>query len=326
MAPRLSGMAGRWLGAALLGSVAASSAQAQSLRDVFRGQARASDFASGFQALSIFGGTPGISAATYNGDEMDLNSYKVPISESFAPFERGLLAGVSPYAELTVSYLNARQNTYLGDTPGLPTYANLRFNTFSGLAGVGLNFPLGSRTMLRPILMGGYARIESDTHFFGPNAAAFQEATRGVLADVQIDSILLGGGLMLEHIREIAPDTNLTASLRYNRITDINYSASDPSLESTNRFTASTAKVEVKGPTGMTLLDYPLRWIAFTGGTWMMGRHRNALGFNSFAELGGGIELEDDTLLRGLEGVSLRASALVGERVTGWSLGISLSF
>jgi len=42
--------------------------------------------------------------------------------------------------------------------------------------------------------------------------------------------------------------------------------------------------------------------------------------------LGGGIELEDDTLLRGLEGVSLRASALVGERVTGWSLGISLSF
>jgi hypothetical protein len=305
----------------------AGAAQAQSLRDALRDQARAGDFASAFQALSIFGGTPGISAATYNGSEIDLSSYKLPVSQTFAPFGSGPLASVAPYAELTISYLNARQNAYLGDSPNTPHYANLRFNTFTGLAGVGLDIPLGSLTVVRPILLAGYARIDSDTHFQGPNAAVFQAATRGILSDVQIDSILLGGGLMLEHTRELGPESSLTANLRYNQITDINYSASDRSLESTNRFSASTVRVEARGPTGLMMLNYPLRWIAFTGGTWMMGRHRNALGFNTFAELGGGIELADRDLLRGVvEGVSLRGSALVGERVTGWSLGLSLSF
>ncbi len=317
---RLAGCVGLGL------AVSAGAARAQDLRDILREQARATDYAAGFQALSIFGGTPGISAATYNGETLDIDSYKLPISHNFAPLQNGMLAGWVPHVELTLSYLRARQNAYLGDGPQTPHYANLSFNSFTALAGAGLDAPLGERTWLRPVLLGGYSRVESDTDFLGPNGDLYEAASRGILTDVKIDSILLGFAVALVHEREIAPDTHLTTTIRYNRIDDLNYSASDSSLKSNNRFSVVTGSVEVKGPTDVTLFGRSLRWIGYGGGTWLMGRHRNALGFNSFAELGAGIELVDNTLLRGVEGITLRGSALIGGNVTGWSLGLSVTF
>ncbi|EHM02523.1 hypothetical protein HMPREF9946_01024 [Acetobacteraceae bacterium AT-5844] len=301
-------------------------AEAQSLRDVFRAQARATDYAAGFQALSIFGGTPGISAANYNGEKLDIDSYKIPISHRFGAAAEGVFAGWAPYVELTLSYLRARQNTYLGDGPTTPHYANLSFHSLTALAGAGIDVPLGERTWFRPLLLGGYSRGESDTDFLGPNGDLFEAESRGILTDVKMDSILLGFAVALVHERRVWQQTDLTASLRFNRIDDLNYSASDRSLESNNRFSITTGSVEMRGPTNMSFFGRDVRWIAYGGGTWMMGRHRNALGFNSFAELGVGVELVDGDLIRGVEGVSIRSSALVGGNVTGWSLGLSISF
>ncbi len=303
---------------------------AQTLRDALRDVARAGDLGGALHSFSIFGGVPGISAATYDSDGLHLDSYKVPISHSFAPIGSGWLEGLSPYAEFTGGYLHARENVTVADGSFGSTDARMTFDTVTALAGAGLDIPilsaLGGRTILRPIVLAGYTRVESNTRFSGANAAGLAAATRGLLTDVSLDSLLLGGAIALVHEREIGGDLSFKAGLRINQIADIGLNASDPALDTTNSFSVATAAIELKGPMGIEIGGLSLRWIAFASGTWMFGQNNDALGFSSFAELGAGIELADPNLIPGVEAISLRGSGLFGDNVTGWSVGLAVSF
>ena len=72
-------------------------------------------------------------------------------------------------------------------------------------------------------------------------------------------------------------------------------------------------------------LGRDLRWLAFASGTYIPAA-KDAVGFSSFAELGGGIELVERGLVAGVDGLSLRVSAILGDDVHGWSAGLALEF
>ena len=54
--------------------------------------------------------------------------------------------------------------------------------------------------------------------------------------------------------------------------------------------------------------------------------NRDILGFNSFAEIGGGLRLLAPDVIRGVQGGTVRASAIVGPGVTGWLVSAALDF
>ncbi len=179
---------------------------------------------------------------------------------------------------------------------------------------------------MRPIANVGYSRIKDSAAVRGPDAALLAGAAQGILFDVSIDSVLYGASLEFEYENSFANDINVDARIRYQHLWDEVQSASDPALESSEDFGVFTMRAEADGPTGGKAFGRDLRWIGFSSVTWLPGSQTDDLGFEWFAELGGGLEIVDRNVIRGIEGVSLRASVLAGDGVTGWTLGASLEF
>ncbi len=311
--------------AVLAASLLPVDAAAQSVRDQFRAAAKADNIGRAFQTFNVFSGTPGISTAKYYSD-VDLNSYKLPLSHSFAPLGwQGPLGNVSPYVELTLGYLDANQNGVV-DTPFGSGVAKLNFNSFTGLAGAGLDIPLSDTLRLRPILLGGYTQLTGGAHYNGPGQGFFFDVTHGIITDVHINSAILGGAMELIYNRTIWTDVRLRARVRYNQLVTIVTDASDTSLDDTGNFGVATGGAELNGPTGMKLFGRDLRWLGFIHATWLLNTPKSVLGFNSFVELGGGVQFVDNETIPGIQGLILRASAIVGPGVDGWSVGLSLAF
>jgi hypothetical protein len=130
----------------------------------------------------------------------------------------------------------------------------------------------------------------------------------------------------IQHEAALPGDVRLTAHLRYNHLYANAIDSSDDLLERSTTFGVLTASTELDGPLHTTMLGHDLRWISFAAHTSFPGRASDSLGFSYFFEVGGGLELVDPALVRGVEGLSLRLSTLVGDGVTGWSVAAKLAF
>jgi hypothetical protein len=202
----------------------------------------------------------------------------------------------------------------------------LSFNTWSALAGGGLELRLGSGFKLRPILLAGYAHVGGDAAFAGPNSAFFQTAVRGVLNDAAVNTALLGGALELVYDTGLPGDLLFTARARYNEVAAIVANATDPSLKQNGSFGVATASITFDGPTEYSIASGAVRWLGYAKATWLPSTNRDLLGFNAFAEVGGGLKLIAPDIVRGVQGGTVRASAIVGPGVTGWLVSAALNF
>lgn len=288
--------------------------------------ARRSDIAQGFQAIGIFGSAPGITAATFyveedEGADVRINTYKISPN---ATLDVGW--GVSPYVEGTFSYLDADQDIFVDGIEG-PVGIDVDYHVYSALGGVGVEVPVAAGTVVRPIALVGYSRIDNDGEINGGavDVFVFENAARGVLVDVTIDSLLFGAAIEVETLQTFEGDINLAGKARFTQFIADSFDASHPVLEGTNTFSLITARAEADGPTGLSVFGREVRWIGFASTTVLPGQGDD-LGFDFFVELGGGVELVDRDVISGIEGVSLRGSGIVGNGVYGFTAGLSVEF
>src|SRR5262249_20269794 len=157
--------------------------------------------------------------------------------------------GLAPYAEVTFGRVTGDRTFPLEGGPTAPRSVNLSFNSWSGLAGAGLEVPLGGEFKLRPIFLAGYAHVGGEASFFGPNSAFVQSAVQGILNDADLNTALIGGALALVYERRFSGDLKLAAIARYNELAAIVTSASDKSLEQNGSFGVANAGVMLSGPT-----------------------------------------------------------------------------
>jgi len=318
------------IGAAMAVSCAAGAAEAQDngvsdiLEDVLREAARTDDLGNGFQALSVFSATPGITAATFYIDDEgdpDLNVIKLTPSHEFGEVSHG----VRPYVQASFSYLDYTQDgeVFLADQP---TRIELDVKSFTGLAAAGLSIDVAEGTKVRPILLGGYSYVSDSSDISGPFAEELAAAGKDIFFDAHLNSFLVGGAAEIVHERKIGEDINFIGNVRYTHFYANVFSASDEVLETDGDFGVLGSRAEFDGPTGLSLFGRELRWIGFASNTYLPGEQNDALGFSFFFELGGGIELVDRSVVDGIEGVSLRASAILGDHLVGWTAGASLEF
>ncbi len=303
----------------------------QELRQLLEDAADRSNLSQAFQALSILNVTPGISsAAFYVGDDTgkddEIDSYKYSPSRTFEP-----VYGVKPYVEGTVGYLlgkNFDVSAELSDKG--QTTSSIDIRTLSFLGGVGAEFDLFDGTVIRPILLAGYSRIWDSSRTRGPDSQTLDNAGKGIIFDAWLNTALVGGAVELEHVGYFDPQTDIdyVANVRYNQLYANTFSASNSVLEGSSTFGVLTARAEFSGPVwGVSLLDRELRWIGFASNTYLPGDDEtDALGFGYFFEVGGGLKLVDREVIKGLEGVAFRTSALFGGNVYGWTAGLSLEF
>jgi hypothetical protein len=320
---------GRMIRAAVLIGCAvlalASSVQAQTVVLGPEGVARSEGLGRAFQTFSIFGGTPGVAAAKFYSD-FDLNNFQLPIAHTFEPLEGGSLDGIAPYAELTLDYLTGNQTFPLISDATSPSSVKLSFNAWSALAGGGLDVPLGNGFRLRPILLGGYSHVGGDANFFGPNSALFRSLVGGILSDASLNSVLVGGALELVYETQFRSDLTFRTQVRYNELAALVTSASSSALKQNGSFGVANASITLSGPTDWRIAGNAIRWLGYAKGTWLPNTDPGVLGFNAFTEIGGGLQVIAPNVIRGVQGGTVRASAIVGPGVTGWLLSAALDF
>ena len=312
------------------GAEAQSIIDEKTLRRGLEDAAERSNLGQAFQALSIFNVTPGISAATfYVGDEEGgddkIESYKFSPSRTFEP-----VLGVRPYVEGTVGYLVGKQEVAATLSTAGETTSDIDIRTIAFLGGAGVEFDVFEGTVIRPIFLAGYSRIWDSSKTRGPDSQTLDRAGKGIIFDAWLNTALVGGAIELEHVGHFDPQTdiNYVANVRYDQLYANSFSASNAVLEGSSTFGVLTAKAEFNGPVwGVSLLDRELRWIGFASNTYLPGDDESdALGFSYFFEVGGGLELVDRDVIKGLDGLSVRSSALFGDNVYGWTAGLSLEF
>ena len=306
-------------------SAIASSGNAQTVTLGPEGVTQSEGLGRAFQTFSILGGTPGIAAARYYSD-FDLNSFQLPISHSFDPIEGGFLSGVAPYAEITLGYLTGSQTFPLTSDGNSPTSVKLSFNAWSALAGGGIDVPLGNGFKIRPIVLAGYSYVGGDAQFYGPNSVQARSQVSGILSDASLNSVLLGGALEVIYETPLRGDMNLRAQARYNELVALVTGASSNALQDSGTFGVANASVTLTGPTGWHIASNAVRWLGYAKGTWLPETNPSVLGFNAFAEVGGGLQIIAPGVIRGVQGATVRASAIAGPGVTGWLVSAALNF
>lgn len=298
------------------------------LRDQVRQIVRQDGFGDQLQALSGFAALPGISAATFTVEQGDAPDSRIdrlilPLAHQFTALR---LFGGSLHLETTLGYTRVEQSVRADAGGVADTKIDRDLTSLSALGGVGLDFEPLENTILRPIALLGYARLEDDSDYEGPGAAALASIADGIFLNVNAHELLYGGAIEVEHARDLAADLRLKASARYNHLWATTLHASDAALKGDSNFGVFTAAAALDGPLPVGAFGRELRWLGFVTNSSFPGLSGETLGFDYFFEFGGGLEIVDRGVVRGIDGISLRASYLTGDNVSGFSVGAHIEF
>jgi len=81
-----------------------------------------------------------------------------------------------------------------------------------------------------------------------------------------------------------------------------------------------------RAPTGLRALDRPVRYVTEFAYSYYFGPNGDMLGFNHLTSIGAGLELDTGALDRIVTRWRLMARYRFGQNVTGWSIGLGMSF
>ena len=312
-----------------------------------------------FQAIGLFSVAPGISGVNYEfGEDDDLgnssaqiNVFKVPLRREFAPLGRcGVVNRLSiernfqetsppglsrrssdpnrrcvrPYGEIALSYVRATETQIIDF---LDDYQiDFDVTMANALAGGGVTIPIDRRTMFRPLVLLGFSHVQDDAETSGVSADLIDPAAEGIYTNFEVNSLVFGGAAELRHQRRLTANSELDTHIRYSHVLVDTLSASDSSLERSNDFGVVSAGGEIDRKTGWRLFSRDLHLIGSLEGTYFPALIGDELGTDYLVGGGVGIEIKEDQIIRGVEGAQLFGRYIVGEDVTGYQVGLTLTF
>ncbi len=202
----------------------------------------------------------------------------------------------------------------------------VKWNSASGTGGIGWDFFLTDELRLRPIFNFSLGRVASDSAIAAwliENKADL-DLDLDFLANGRMKAYGLGGSLMLdyEHYRT---DYEIDVELRYTNIGLRSYDSpaavqGSADSESINLWTRWRA------PTGLTMMQRPLRYVLEYTHSTFFGDLDGVLGFNHLNTFGVGLELDSSAYDFFVTRWRMVARYTIGESVSGWSLGLAVSF
>ncbi|MDM0065762.1 hypothetical protein [Variovorax sp. J31P207] len=207
------------------------------------------------------------------------------------------------------------------DARQLPT----RWNSLSGTAGIGWDFPIAPELAFRPIFNFSLGKVASDLQVARAYLGHVTDRQLDFLDGGSLNAYGLGGAVMLdwEHYRQ---DYEVDVELRYSDIELKSYGSSSAAVEGSASARTANLWARWRAPTGLQAFDRPLRYVLEFSHSRYLGSQADVLGFDRLTTLGTGLEL--DTSAHDIFITRIRAVVryVFGNNVSGFSLGLAVSF
>jgi hypothetical protein len=223
------------------------------------------------------------------------------------------------YLEGTLAYGRYDPTFAVGDAQAT---VSVNWQSLLGTGGVGWDFPVARELVLRPIFNFSLGRVESEGRISAP--APSSRAALDFLTNGRLNATGLGGSLMLDYER-YRPENEVDVELRY---TNIHLQSFDSSQAVEGHANAQTFSLwsRYRAPTGLSALDRPVRYVLEYAYTTFLADLRGVLGFDDVHSFGAGVELDSSNHDVYVTRTRLLVRYKVGNNVSGWAVGLAVSF
>ena len=194
-----------------------------------------------------------------------------------------------------------------------------------GTAGIGWDFPIAPELVLRPIANLSIGRVVSEISVAGGVADGETGQEVEFLRQGQLNAVGYGGSLMLdyEHYRE-AYEIDVEARLANIWLQSVR--GTSGAVKGTALSQSASLWTRWRAPTGLRALDRPVRYVLEYAYSYYFGPDGDMVGFNHLNSLGAGLELDFGALDPLFTRARLMGRYRFGETVTGWTIGLGISF
>ncbi|WP_447920362.1 hypothetical protein [Achromobacter aegrifaciens] len=199
-----------------------------------------------------------------------------------------------------------------------------KWNSFSATGGIGWDFKLTDELKLRPIFNFALGNVTSDLRAASWYVGRETGKDISFLDKGSLNAYGLGGSLMLdyEHYR---PGYEVDVELRYS---DMRLQSFSSSAAVQGHATAQSANLwaRYRAPTGLVMLQRPLRYVLELTHSEFLGDQRGILGFDRLTSVGAGLELDSSAYNVIITRTRLVGRYVFGNNVSGFSVGLAVSF
>jgi len=200
-----------------------------------------------------------------------------------------------------------------------------KWTTLTGTVGVGWDFPLTRELVLRPMANFTLGHVESDASV-AARGIQFQTGEEiRFLENGRLNAVGLGGSLMLDYecYRE---SYEIDVEVRYTNIYLQSISGTSEGVQGSSLSQNLNLWSRWRAPIGLTALHRPVRYVLEFTFSHYFGNQDDILGFNNLCSIGGGIEFDVSYYTNLFSRVRLMGRFRFGENVSGYSIGLGISF
>jgi hypothetical protein len=201
----------------------------------------------------------------------------------------------------------------------------VKWNVVTVTVGIGWDFPVAKDLVLRPMANFSYGHLESDTSLAGRFIESRSDATLEFLDGGRLDAYGLGGSLMLDY-ENYLPEREIDVELRYTNIQLQSFGSTSTGAKGSAAAQSVNLWSRWRAPTGLTLMERPMRYVLEYVYTRFLGDLDGVLGFNHLNSVGAGLELDVSKYDIIMTRARLVGRYKFGDNVTGWSVGFAVSF
>jgi hypothetical protein len=200
-----------------------------------------------------------------------------------------------------------------------------RWNSLVGTVGVGWDFPIAPELVLRPIANLTLGHVESDLSVAGRLIEDETGQEIEFLRHGRLNAVGYGGSLMLdyEHYRETY---EIDVEVRLTDIYMQNFGGTSEAVQGSAYAQSLGLWSRWRAPTGLRALDRPVRYVLEYAFTHYFGPDGDMLGFNNLNSVGAGLELDIGRWDTVASRVRLMGRYRFGANVSGWGVGLGISF
>jgi len=225
------------------------------------------------------------------------------------------------YLEGTLGY-SRYDPTFIASNGQFERSVAAKWDAYSATGGIGWDFPVAEGLVFRPIFNFSYGRVDSNVSATGQTETG---AELDFLVNGRLNAYGLGGSLVLDYERH-RPGNEIDVELRYTNIYLQSFGGTSTAVKGSADSQSVSLWSRWRAPTGIAMLERPLRYVLEFAHTTFVGDLDGVLGFNYLSSLGAGLELDSSAHDITVTRTRLMARYKFGENVTGWSVGLAISF
>lgn len=233
------------------------------------------------------------------------------------------------YAEANFGYLTAESQFETGfmlEEAELDARIDADWTVYSGLVGAGLALFVAEGLTVTPLVDVSLAYVDSDADYDGSGAELSAALFDGLFFNWNAWILTYGPGLRVDWQTPLSETVELETIGRYDLRFSNTLSSTDEAQDDEVTSQRFTLRGDVTGPTPLKIGGEELGWRGTLGYTWFPGETADALGFNSFVSVGGGLELPLGDSIPVVSELTVSGALIFGNGVKGWTVGVGASF